>query len=318
MALLSPLSSLLVLPLLLLVAMEARPGVATLLYDQIDITWGGDRSFFYMEQEGVDVLALCLEQTNGGSGFTSKDAYLFGRFDIDIMLVANNSAGTVTTFYVSLTNSVFPAATATSICLHWSPLCSLMPDDVPWPYHDEIDLEFLGNSTGEPYTLHTNVFVNGAGGREQQFRLWFDPTTDFHTYSIEWNPKHIIILVDGTPVRVFKNDAARGVPFPTWQHMKLQGTLWNADQWATQGGRVKTDWTQAPFFAYYRNLRVTPCAPSPGVAWCGDEPRESTWFERRLDVAALRKAQEEHMIYDYCVDEKRFKDKGLPKECTTE
>ncbi|WVZ94431.1 hypothetical protein U9M48_040324 [Paspalum notatum var. saurae] len=265
--------------------------VAALMYDEVEITWGQDHSFFYMDGD-VDTLALCLDETHG-SGFASKDAYLYGRFDVDIMLVANNSAGTVATFY-------------------------LMPDgdEVPWAYHDEVDLEFLGNETGQPYTLHTNVFVNGVGGREQQFRLWFDPTTDFHTYSIEWNPKHIIILVDGTPIRAYSNGgAARGMAFPTWQRMRPQGTLWNADEWATQGGRVKTDWTQAPFYAYYRNLRVTPCAPSPGVAWCGDEPPESPWFDRSLDAAALRKAQADHMIYDYCADLKRFKDKGLPKEC---
>jgi xyloglucan:xyloglucosyl transferase len=87
--------------LLLVMAMAARPGAAELLYDQVDVTWGGDHSFYSMESEGVDVLALCLEETTGGSGFTSKNAYLFGRFDIDIMLVTNNSAGTVTTFYVS-------------------------------------------------------------------------------------------------------------------------------------------------------------------------------------------------------------------------
>ncbi|OEL23103.1 putative xyloglucan endotransglucosylase/hydrolase protein 25 [Dichanthelium oligosanthes] len=298
MALLSPSSSssrhsmALVVALLLLMAMAARSGVASLLYDQIDITWGQDHSFFYMDGD-LDTLALCLDEARGGSGFASKDAYLYGRFDIDIMLVANNSAGTVATFY-------------------------LMPDDVPWEYHDEVDLEFLGNSTGEPYTLHTNIYVNGVGGREQQFRLWFDPTTDFHTYSIEWNTKHIIILVDGTPVRVYSNDATRGVAFPTWQRMRLHGSLWNAEEWATQGGRVKTDWTQAPFYAYYRNLRVTPCVPSPGVAWCGDEPPESTWFDQRLDAAALQRMQGESMIYDYCADQKRFKDKGFPKECTTD
>ena len=53
------------------------------------------------------------------------------------------------------------------------------------PERDELDFEFLGNKTGEPYLIQTNVYKNGTRGRKMRHMLWFDPTEDYHTYSIQ-------------------------------------------------------------------------------------------------------------------------------------
>ncbi|KAL5974051.1 Catalyzes xyloglucan endohydrolysis (XEH) and or endotransglycosylation (XET) [Asimina triloba] len=57
---------------------------------------------------------------------------------------------------------------------------------------DELDFEFLGNRSGQPYTIQTNVYSHGKGDREQRVNLWFDPSAAYHTYSIFWNRQHIV------------------------------------------------------------------------------------------------------------------------------
>ncbi|KAL8048593.1 hypothetical protein ABFX02_07G076100 [Erythranthe guttata] len=242
-----------------------------------DLTWGENRAKIF---GGGQLLSLSLDKVSG-SGFQSKKEYLFGRIDMQLKLVAGNSAGTVTAYYLSSQG----------------------------PTHDEIDFEFLGNVSGDPYILHTNVFTQGKGNREQQFYLWFDPTRNFHTYSVIWNSQNIVFLVDNTPIRVFKNSESVGVPYPKSQPMRIYSSLWNADDWATRGGLVKTDWSKAPFTAYYRNFLVQTD---------GSKFSNGAWQNQELDAYSrrrLRWVQKNFMIYNYCTDFKRFP-QGFPLECT--
>nr|A0A067YMX8.1 RecName: Full=Xyloglucan endotransglucosylase protein 8; Short=XET protein 8; AltName: Full=DkXTH8; AltName: Full=Xyloglucan endotransglucosylase/hydrolase protein 8; Short=XTH protein 8; Flags: Precursor [Diospyros kaki]AHE13905.1 xyloglucan endotransglucosylase/hydrolase 8 [Diospyros kaki] len=250
-----------------------------------NIAWGGGRARILNNGE---LVTLSLDKASG-SGFRSKNLYLFGKIDMQLKLVPGNSAGTVTTYYLSSEGSV----------------------------RDEIDFEFLGNLTGEPYTLHTNVYSHGKGEREQQFRLWFDPAADFHTYSILWNSKTIVFYVDQTPVREFKNMESIGVPYLR-QPMRLFSSIWNADEWATRGGLIKTDWTQAPFTTSYRNFRAdNACVWAAKASSCGLAAGGNAWLSVELDAKSrgrLRWVRRNQMIYDYCVDGKRFP-RGVPPEC---
>ncbi|KAL6343212.1 hypothetical protein AAG906_021010 [Vitis piasezkii] len=263
---------------LLLFAVVVATASASDFSQDFDLTWGDNRAKIF---NGGQLLSLSLDQASG-SGFQSKKEYLFGRIDMQLKLVAGNSAGTVTAYYLSSQGST----------------------------HDEIDFEFLGNLSGDPYILHTNVFTQGKGNREQQFYLWFDPTRNFHTYSIIWTARHIIFLVDNVPIRLFKNAESMGVPFPKNQPMRIYSSLWNADDWATRGGLVKTDWSKAPFTAYYRNFRANSSTPTSSFPDSTFQTQELDSYSRRR----LRWVQKNFMIYNYCTDLKRFP-QGVPAEC---
>ena len=56
--------------------------------------------------------------------------------------------------------------------------------------------------------------------------------------------------MDEVPIRVYKNNEAKGIPFPKSQPMGVYSTLWEADDWATRGALEKINWSKAPFYAY--------------------------------------------------------------------
>ncbi|XP_010910122.2 xyloglucan endotransglucosylase protein 6 [Elaeis guineensis] len=271
-------------------------GVSGAKFDEvIQASWASD----HMIYDG-ELLKLKLDNFSG-AGFASKSKYLYGKATAEIKLVEGDSAGTVTAFYMSSDGA----------------------------NHHEFDFEFLGNTTGEPYLVQTNMYVNGIGNREQRMDLWFDPTADFHAYSILWNPRQVVFLVDDTPIRVYANREARGIMFPRDQPMGVYSSIWNADDWATQGGRVKTDWSHAPFVATYRKVRIDGCEWGAGDEWTAEIKRCSGgewgkegrywWKEKEMEALSVHQshqlmwARAKHLVYDYCADTARFP--VPPAEC---
>ncbi|XP_048560963.1 xyloglucan endotransglycosylase/hydrolase protein 8-like [Triticum urartu] len=237
------------------------------------------------DASGQQVVTLSLDQRSG-AGFNSDEQYLYGEFSIQMKLIPGNSAGTVSCFYLSSGDG---------------------------DGHDEIDMEFMGNSSGpgHPVVLNTNVWVNGDGKKEHQFNLWFDPAADFHTYTIIWNPENILFKVDNLFIRSFKRFA--GIPYTSSKPMRLHATLWDGSFWATEKGKVPIDWSNAPFNVLYRNYYANACV-SGGACHAGSDG----WMNRQLNGAewgTVKWAERSYMSYNYCEDGYRFP-QGFPAECS--
>ncbi|MED6106436.1 hypothetical protein PIB30_004668 [Stylosanthes scabra] len=104
-------------------------------HNDIEITWGENHA------------KILGSNQSSGSAFRSKEQYLFGRMDMQVKLISGDSADTVTAYYVRIIDlgvSIFYLLNSEG------------------PNHDEIDFEFLGNTNGEPCTVHTTISTHKA------------------------------------------------------------------------------------------------------------------------------------------------------------
>ncbi|KAF3451675.1 hypothetical protein FNV43_RR07771 [Rhamnella rubrinervis] len=258
--------------------------------DNFDIMWSEDH---FTTSEDGQIWHLSLDKETG-CGFQTKQRFRFGWFSMKLKLVGGDSAGVVTAYYMCTENGAGPE-------------------------RDELDFEFLGNRTGEPYLIQTNIYKNGTGGREMRHVLWFDPTEEFHSYSVLWNNEQIVFFVDKVPMRVFKNNGKENNFFPNEKPMYLFSSIWNADDWATRGGLEKTDWKKAPFISSYKDFNVDGCQWEDPFPACVSTTTKNWWDQydawhlsdsQKLDYGwVLRNL----VIYDYCKDTERYP--TLPEEC---
>ncbi|WOL02606.1 hypothetical protein Cni_G11325 [Canna indica] len=273
------------------IALPELPNLTTLSFEEGYTQLFGDSNLM-LHREGRSV-HLSLDQRTG-AGFASQDLYLHGFFSASIKLPSDYAAGVVVAFYMS-------------------------NGDVFEKTHDELDFEFLGNIRGREWRIQTNVYGNGSTsvGREERYGLWFDPTEDYHQYSILWSSEKIIFYIDNVPIREMVRTQAMGGDFPS-KPMSLYATIWDGSTWATSGGRYKVNYKYAPYVAEFADLVLHGCTvdPSDHETTCrrSDAELYNTITMSEDQRAAMEKFRKKHMTYSYCHDRARYP--TPPPECT--
>ncbi|XP_076944191.1 putative xyloglucan endotransglucosylase/hydrolase protein 33 [Bidens hawaiensis] len=257
-------------------------------------------SHIHMKSNG-SYADIVLDKTSG-SGLVSKYRYHHGFFSVAIKLPTGDTSGVVLAFYMSNAD-VFPHN------------------------HDEIDFELLGHVKRRQWVLQTNIYGNGSvkTGREEKFYLWFDPTQEFHQYSMLWNTHHIVFLADNIPIREVIHNQASSSLYPS-KPMSLYTTIWDGSKWATHGGKYPVNYRYAPFVASLGELKaegcLTPKTNSTSIDSCSksptflsSDPVEGDEYIKLTSqqTVGLKWARSKHMFYSYCKDTSRYK--VLPAEC---
>ncbi|RAL51651.1 hypothetical protein DM860_010369 [Cuscuta australis] len=221
-----------------------------------------------MKIDNNKVVTMQLDQ-NSGSGFMSKNVYVNGYFAADIKLPNNYmTCGVNVNLYVS-NGDKYPGC------------------------HDEVDIEFLGTRREGEYILQTNVYVNGSGdGFFDHNRLVIgreEPTTRYNCR----------FYVDDIPIRRYPN-INNPATYPQ-RKMWVYGTIWDASDWATEGGKCRMNPSYGPYIAQYKNLLA-------GEA-------DSRVKLNQTQETAMKWVHTNYLVYDYCQSSSPPPNLSLTPEC---
>ncbi|GJU11646.1 probable xyloglucan endotransglucosylase/hydrolase protein 33 [Tanacetum coccineum] len=261
---------------------------------------------------------ISLDKTTG-SGLISKNRYYHGFFSAAIKLPAGFTSGVVLAFYMSNAD-VFPRN------------------------HDEVDFELLGYSKRRQWVLQKNMYGNGSvttrksrtgdevfpgdicrpgkpTKRQKSVRRGTNSDRLFSQSSIKF-------LVDNIPVREVIHNQAISSVYPS-KPMSLYTTIWDASEWATNGGKYHVNYKYAPFVASLGELEITGCSmqrsnSSMGVGCVKNasvsslDPVDGQEYEKlsKQQMDGLNWVRSKHMYYSYCKDTARYK--VMPAECNAQ
>lgn len=126
---------------------------------------------------------------------------------------------------------------------------------------DEIDWEWLGGDTTQ---VQTNYFGKGDTTTYDRgaYHDVANPQTSTHTYTVDWTKDYVRWSIDGTQVRELTYaEAKEGTRFPQTP-MQIRLGTWVAGRADAPKGTVEwaggyTDFSKAPFIAYYKEIKIT-------------------------------------------------------------
>lgn len=173
------------------------------------------------------------EYTSGRIHSQGKGDFLYGRVDVRAKLPAGQ--GTWSAIWM-LPSNPFKYSTTCEENADWqgSSTCDA------WPNSGEIDImEHVGYDMQTIHgTVHNKAYYWANWEQRKASIEGKNVDQDFHVYSIEWTPEHIIVLFDNTPYFFYRNESTgwRAWPYDHPYHVILNLAIGGA--WGSSGGPI--------------------------------------------------------------------------------
>lgn len=195
-------------------------------------------------------MVLSIEKESNAPTLGSHKTIFFGRIDVELQAAAGQGI-------------------VTSVVLESADL-------------DEIDWEWVG---GDDAQVQSNYF--GKGDTTTYDRGAYHPVdaplTSVHTYSVEWTSKAVQWIIDGKTVRTLTYEEAKGGSRFPQTPMEVKIGTWVAGGKNSAPGTVEwaggyTDFSQAPFVAYYKSISIVDYAGKDAPT--SDSIKEYVWTDK--------------------------------------